>query len=64
MAQDIANLCKEFAEGRAANYDDSPFEDAAHGLAKDIRRHAEEQGWSPKHYHIDIDRIARDALAG
>ena len=63
MAQDITDLCKEFAEGRAANYDDTPFEDAVHELAKDIRRHAEELGWSPNDYLIDIDRIARDALA-
>lgn len=62
MAEEIADRCNEYIEANAASYDGMPEEEAVEKLAEALKRHANELGWEPLEYHLDVQEIAAAGL--
>lgn len=62
MADQIADDCRQYVGQIVASYDGQPEDEAVAAMAVSLRRHAEQLGWEPLDFHVNVEAIARDGL--
>ncbi|TCP43961.1 hypothetical protein [Rhodovulum marinum] len=62
MAEEIANLCRQYVADNAAALDARPEEEAVRAMVNMLHRHAAGEGWEALDYHLNVEEVARDGL--